>query len=74
MRDTGERAAPVVRPSIRLRPVAASSKTCDNEERFLLSGAAHEGCHEHTEVGAAPVSKKRIGLNRAVRSPMGFAS
>ena len=46
----------------------------DNEERFLLGGAAHERCHERTGLGAAPVSKKRIGLNLAAIPPMGFAS
>ena len=43
-----------------------------NEERFLLSGAAHRRCRGRTAFGAAPVSKKRIGLNRAPRLPMGF--
>ena len=44
------------------------------EERFLLTGAAPERCHERTRLGAAPVSKKRIGLNLAAIPPMGFAS
>jgi hypothetical protein len=49
-----------------------NSTTRDNEERFLLSGAAHRRCCGRTAFGAAPVSKKRIGLNRAPRLPMGF--
>ena len=40
----------------------------------MLGGAAHERCHERTRLGAAPVSKKRIGLNLAAIPPMGFAS
>lgn len=43
----------------------------DNEERVLLGGAAHERCHVRTGLGAAPVSKKRIGLNREPRWPRG---
>jgi len=48
--------------------------TAHNEERFLLGGAAHQRRHEHTRLGAAPVSKKRIGLNLAAIPSMGFAS
>jgi len=45
----------------------------DNEDRFLLSGTAHERCRERAVLGAAPVSTKRIGLNGAAKPPMGFA-
>ena len=45
----------------------------DNEDRFLLSGTAHERCRERAVLGAAPVSTKRIGLNGAAKLPMGFA-
>ena len=62
-----------LRIGIGLRAAAATALN-DNEERFLLGGAAHQRCPERTRLEAAPVSKKRIGLNRAPRLPMGFAS
>jgi hypothetical protein len=37
----------------------------DNEERFSLGGAAHTPTSEGSAVGAAPVSEKRVGLNRS---------
>ena len=40
----------------------------------MLGGAAHKRRHEHTRLGAASVSKKRIGLNLAAIPPMGLAS
>ena len=35
-----------------------------NVERFSLAGAAHGSSRSGTSLGAAPVSEKRIGLNR----------
>src|SRR5271170_7510136 len=46
----------------------------DNEERFLLSGAAHKRWHGRAAVGAAPVSKRRIGLNRGPATAMGIVA
>jgi hypothetical protein len=39
---------------------------------FLRSGAAHRRRRGRTAFGAAPVRKKRIGLNQGPRLPMGF--
>ena len=36
-----------------------------NEERFSLGGAAYEPPMEALELVAAPVSEKRVGLNRS---------
>ena len=50
--------------------VSNDSKTAcvtirDNEERFSLGGAAHVLCRQDSELESAPVSEKRIGLNRS---------
>jgi hypothetical protein len=37
---------------------------CGNEERFWFGGAAHKRCRGRWRVGTAPVSQKRVGLNR----------
>jgi hypothetical protein len=42
-----------------------------NEERFSLGGAAHERWDVSAKVQAAPVSEKRVGLNRSPRPGYG---
>jgi hypothetical protein len=42
-----------------------------NEERFWLGGAAHGRGGGHEKVGTAPVSQKRVGLNRHAETAMG---
>jgi len=41
--------------------------THDNVQRFSLGGAAHERSRWAPKLGAAPVSEKRVGLNRSPR-------
>ena len=58
-----------------LLPAAPNSVLCGaphNAERFLLSGAAHGADAFGPMFGAAPVSKKRIGLDRAPELVMGI--
>jgi hypothetical protein len=45
-----------------------------NEERFWLGGAAHERGGWASVVRAAPVSQKRVGLNRRAETAMGIVS
>jgi hypothetical protein len=45
--------------------------TYDNEERFSLGGAAHWRIRGDSAVAAAPVSEKRVGLNRSPRQDYG---
>ena len=44
----------------------------DNEERFLFGGAAYGRRHGGGLFGAAPVSEKRVGLNRYALAAMGI--
>jgi hypothetical protein len=49
----------------------ARCRTGRNEERFSLGGAAHERWDVSAKVQAAPVSEKRVGLNRSPRPGYG---
>jgi hypothetical protein len=57
--------------------VRSNSAVCDaphNEERFWLGGAAHECRCRPSAMEAAPVSQKRVGLNRCPELAMGIVA
>jgi hypothetical protein len=51
----------------RLRVPEAFDAVIGNEERFSLGGAAHGSAWRGSRTGSAPVSEKRVGLNRSPR-------